>query len=94
VPPPNEVAVESVDDWPESMVVVLTEITGGVRASLTVTVTALEIKGEPELSITWSSKDQVPTVFNTPVRVDTGEMHDEEPLKPLKLLAPGASCNH
>jgi len=94
VPPLNGVAVEIVDDWPESIVVVPSEIRGEVRASLTVTVMPPEIRGEPELSVTWSLKDQVPTVFNVPVRVETEEIHDEEPLRLLKLLAPGAFCNH
>ena len=69
VPPLNDVVVESVELCPESIVVGETEITGAVSAELTVTVTALEVAvaGVPELSLTCSSKLQVPVVVRVPV---------------------------
>jgi hypothetical protein len=41
VPPLNDEAVESVDDWPLSTVVGETEIVGAARAGLTVTLTVV-----------------------------------------------------
>jgi hypothetical protein len=51
-----------------------------VSAELTVKRTAFEVTvtGDPELSVTLSSKDQVPTVFKVPVEADAGEVHGEE----------------
>jgi hypothetical protein len=62
------------------------EITGGVRAGLTVTATALEvtITGVPALSVTWSSKFQVPVVERTPV--DTEGVDEVVQLKELPRL--------
>ena len=47
----------------------------------TVTVTGLEITvtGDPELSVTCSSKDQAPVDDSIPVEVDVGEIQDEDP---------------
>jgi hypothetical protein len=69
VPPLKEVVVESATDWPLSMVVGETEITGAVRAEFTVTATALEatVTGVPELSVTRSSNSQVPVAVRVPV---------------------------
>ncbi len=69
MPPLNEVVVDSVEDWPESIVVGLTVIRGAVSAGLTVTVTAFDVmivEGEL-LSFTCSSKDQIPAVDRAPV---------------------------
>jgi hypothetical protein len=65
----KEVVVESVEDWPESMVVGEIEITGATKAELTVSPTAFEvtITGVPELSVTRSSKFQVPVEIKAPV---------------------------
>lgn len=38
--------------------------------------------GELELSVTWSSNDQDPTVVNIPEDIDTGEVQGEELSKP------------
>jgi hypothetical protein len=48
--------------------------------SRTVTVTALEVTvtGVSALSVTRSSKDQVPVVDKAPVDVELGEVQDEE----------------
>lgn len=47
---------------------------------LTVTVTGLEVTltGDPELSVTCSSKDQAPVADSIPVEEDIGETQDEE----------------
>jgi hypothetical protein len=76
----NAVVTARVADCPTSTVVGLTEIVGDERAGLTVTVTAPEVTvtGDPELSVIWSSKDQVPTVIRVPVEVDTVDVHSEE----------------
>lgn len=68
-----------VDDCPRSSVAGLTEIVGNERAAFTITATApdVTVKGELELSVTWSSKDQDPTVVNIPVDVDTGDVHGD-----------------
>ena len=86
---------DNVDDCPESIVEgeavgVLT-----VGRELTVTVTALEVlvTGDPALSVTCSSNDQVPVVLRAPVDIEVGEVQDEELPRLLKLPAPGAFCS-
>ena len=76
----NEVTVVRVDDCPRSRAVGLIEIVGNDSAALTVTATKpdVTVTGELELSTTWSSKDQVPTVVRTPVEVDVGDVQAEE----------------
>jgi hypothetical protein len=92
VPPVNEVAVVRVDSCPRSTAVGLTEIVGNDRAALTVTATKpdVAVKGELELSVTWSSKDQEPTVARTPVEVDWGDVQAEELPRLPYVVAPGA----
>jgi len=53
-PPLNELVVARTDDWPESIVVGMTETTGAVRAGLTAIMAALEVTvaGDAELSVT------------------------------------------
>src|SRR5207247_2001032 len=53
-PPLNELVEERTDDWPESIVVGMTETTGAVRAGLTAIMAALEVTvaGDAELSVT------------------------------------------
>ena len=53
-PPLNELVVERTDDWPESIVVGMTETTGAMRAGLTAMTAALEVTvaGDAELSVT------------------------------------------
>jgi hypothetical protein len=67
VPPVNDVAVNSLADWPLPIVVGETEIVGGVGTGLTVTVTSPEATDSDALSLTWSSKLQTPRVDRTPV---------------------------
>jgi hypothetical protein len=76
----NEVTVVSVDDCPRSRAVGLIEIVGNDRAALTVTATKPDVTatGELELSVTWTSKDQDPTVVRTLVEVDVGDVQAEE----------------
>jgi hypothetical protein len=101
VPPLNEVVVESVELWPLSMVVGEAVITGATGVPmLTATVTTLEVvvSGEAALSVTWSSKDQVPELSRTPVEIDGFEevvhpLVNETPRSP-KFPAPGASSSH
>jgi hypothetical protein len=69
VPPLNEVVVESSALCPESIVVGTTEITGAESVTATRTVTAFDTTGAPVLSVTRSSKLQVPTVDRGPVEV-------------------------
>jgi len=45
--------------------------------------------GDP-VSVTWSSKDQDPTVVRTPVELDVGDEQVEEPPRLLYAVAPGA----
>ena len=73
-------AVVRVDDCPRSRAVGLVEIVGNDRAALTVTATKpdVTVTGELELSATWSSKDQDPTVVRTPVEVDVGDVQAKE----------------
>jgi len=66
VPPPKEAVVDSIELWPESMVPGVALIVGGVRAELTVTPTGAELTVVGELSVTWSTKCQVPTVDRGP----------------------------
>ena len=65
--PPDGWAV-SVAVWPLSIVTGETK-TASTEDPLTVTVTAVEvtITGVPELSVTWSSNDQMPVVDRVPV---------------------------
>lgn len=83
VPPAKDVVVERVDDWPESIVLGLAEMMGGDSAGLTVTIAGLDVivAGDPELSVTLSSNDQVPTVVKVPVCRDAGEVHKEAALR-------------
>jgi hypothetical protein len=62
-----------------------------VRAVLTMTVTADEITGVPELSFTWSSNDQIPVIDRVPLSdlVPPAWQINEGP-KSLKASAPGA----
>ena len=67
-----------------------------VRAVLTVTVTAFEVTvtGVEELSVIWSSNDQVPVVDKIPltILVPPASQKDEGPIS-LKLEALGAFAN-
>jgi hypothetical protein len=76
----NVVGVRRVDDCPRSSIAGLTEIEGNERAAFTATVIApdVTVDGELELSVTWSSNDQDPTVVKIPVDVDAGDVHGEE----------------
>jgi hypothetical protein len=53
---------------------------GDERAPFTETVTGVDVTlvGELELSLTWSSKDQDPTVVRVPVEKDTDDVQGEE----------------
>lgn len=79
MPPANDVVVARIDDWPESIALGLTEITGADRGALTVTLTALDVTvaGDPELSVTLSSNDQAPVVVRAAVCKVVGEVQAE-----------------
>ncbi len=48
-------------------------------ATLTVAGDEVTVTGDPALSVTWSSKDQTPTVDKLPVDADAGDVQDEDP---------------
>jgi len=58
----------------------LTEIVVDERAPFTETVPAVDVPvtGELELSVTWRSKDQDPTVVRVPVEMDDEDAQGEE----------------
>jgi hypothetical protein len=60
-----------------------TEITGADRAAFTVTETAFEVTVTRLLSVTLSSKYQVPVVDKAPVNVELGEVQYSEELPKL-----------
>lgn len=95
-PPESEEGVERVDDWPASIVVGLTETSRvpGIMATLIVDAFEVTVDGDPELSVTCSSKDHVPFVASTPVEIVTGETQDEELPRSLYPLALGPSWSH
>jgi len=95
-PPLSEDGVERVDDWPASIVVGVIEISRdpGVMATTKVDSVETTVAGDPELSVTCSSKDHVPFVASTPVETYTGETHDEEPPRSLYPLAFGPFWSH
>jgi hypothetical protein len=57
-----------------------TEIVADTRAPFTETVPAVDVTvtGELELSVTWRSNDQDPTVVRVPVEMDDDDVHAEE----------------
>jgi len=69
VPPLNEVVVESKALCPESMIDGTTEITGAASVASTRTVTTFDVTEASVLSVTSSSKLQVPRVDRPPVEV-------------------------
>jgi len=88
----KEVVVETCEACPAPTVDGLAVITGGASAGFTVMAIGLGVKvtdGDP-VSVTWSSKDQDPTVVRIPVELDVGDEQVEEPPRLLYPVAPGA----
>jgi len=58
----------------------LTEMVADDRAPFTETVPAVDVTvtGELELSVTWRSNDQDPTVVRVPVEMDDDDVQGEE----------------
>jgi len=58
----------------------LTEIVADDRAPFTETLPAADVTvtGKLELSVTWRSKDQDPTIVMVPVEMDDDDLHAEE----------------
>lgn len=79
MPPLKDVVVARADDWPVSIAPGLTEMVAVERAALTVTIAGLDVivAGDPELSVTLSSKERVPTVVKVPVWKVRGDVHGE-----------------
>ena len=65
-----------------------------VWVTSTVTVVEVTVTGVPALSVTCSSKVQIPVVVNAPVEVDVGDVHATAVPRLLKVIAPGAFCSH
>jgi hypothetical protein len=75
------------DGWPRLMVAGEEEAVGAARAELTVTETALEVTVFEALSVTLSSKCQVPVAERAPVEVVGSEEGVQPDVKePPKLL--------
>ena len=87
---------ESVEDCPVSVVTGEAVGVPTVSAAFTVIVTVVEVTvvGVPALSVTCSSKVQVPVVVKAPVEVDAGEMQAAAVPRLLNTAAPGAFCSH
>jgi hypothetical protein len=71
-------------------------MTGAPGAKLTMTDTGAEVTVSDALSVTWSSKDQVPVVVKAPVETEglEPEVQLNKLPKSLKLPAAGASWSH
>jgi hypothetical protein len=65
-----------------------------VWVTSTVTVVEVTVTGVPALSVTCSSKVQVPRVVNDPVEMDVGEVHAVAVPRLLNVVVPGAFCIH
>jgi len=72
--------VARVEDCPRSSAIGLAEIVGNDRAAFTAMLTGPDamVTDELELSVTWSSNDQDPTLVNIPEDIDTGDVQGEE----------------
>ena len=92
----KDVAVETVEFWPESMVVGVAEIDGAVSAGFTVTIVGAEmtITAGDALSVTWSSNDQDPVWDREAVEIADDREHVDELPMLLKVLEPGAFSSH
>jgi hypothetical protein len=87
-----------VDDWVCSIVESGTEIVGAARGVLTNTVAAFDVAVTPALSVTWSSKYQVPVAVRVPLGVEGVEVvvqvKELAPGRGVKTVAVGDSSNH
>src|SRR5207249_11657401 len=63
-------------------------------ATLIVDAFEVTVDGDPELSVTCTSKDHVPFVASTPVEIVTGETQVEQLPRSLYPLALVPSCSH